>query len=69
MKMVDVKARAKLFGIKTRQKKKGDLIREIQRAEGNFDCFGTAREYCDQEDCCFREDCLPTIDPKRGGDL
>lgn len=69
MKMVDVKAKAKLFGIKTIQKKKADLIRLIQRAEGNFDCFGTAKEYCDQRDCCFREDCLPSIHLKRGGDV
>jgi hypothetical protein len=35
-----------------------ELIRRIQRAEGNFDCFGTAIDYCDQSQCCFREDCL-----------
>ena len=61
MKMVEVKAKAKLFGIKTSQKKKADIIRLIQRAEGNFDCFGTDKEYCDQRDCSFREDCLSSI--------
>jgi hypothetical protein len=38
---------------------KGDLIRAIQRAEGNFDCYGTAtEEECDQEGCLWREDCF-----------
>ncbi|MGM0759499.1 MAG: hypothetical protein ACQEUB_07285 [Thermodesulfobacteriota bacterium] len=34
-------------------------IRAIQRAEGNFDCFGRAGSgYCDQGDCLFRAACL-----------
>ncbi|MEW6327507.1 MAG: hypothetical protein AB1487_07940 [Thermodesulfobacteriota bacterium] len=37
-----------------------DAIRAIQRAEGNFDCFGTAIVYCDQADCCWRFACLTT---------
>lgn len=38
---------------------KADLIRAIQRAEGNFDCYGTAtEEECDQEECLWREDCF-----------
>jgi hypothetical protein len=37
---------------------KAELIRRIQKAEGNFDCFGTAKDSCDQSQCCFREDCL-----------
>lgn len=36
-----------------------DLIRCIQREEGNFDCYGTALTgYCDQHVCLWREDCL-----------
>lgn len=36
-----------------------DLIRSIQRKEGNFDCFGTAADgYCDQYSCLWRNDCL-----------
>jgi len=58
MKMDEVRTKAKLFGIKTSQRKKADLVRQIQRAEGNFGCFGTAKGYCDRVDCCFREDCL-----------
>lgn len=49
-------------GIKIGRKKKVDLIREIQRAEGNFECFGTAGDYCDQFTCLFRDMCL--IKPK-----
>ncbi len=37
-----------------------DLIRSIQRAEGNFDCFGTANGYCDQWGCRWRTFCLPS---------
>lgn len=37
---------------------KKDLIRSIQRQEGNFECFGTAGSTCDQASCCWREDCL-----------
>jgi hypothetical protein len=59
MKMGEIKEKAKALGIKTRAIKKADLIREIQRKEGTFDCFGAAKDYCDQLDCCFREDCLP----------
>ncbi len=61
MKMREIKEKAKALGIKTRAIKKADLIRQIQRAGGNFDCFGTAKDYCDQWDCCFREDCLLPI--------
>jgi predicted metal-binding transcription factor (methanogenesis marker protein 9) len=64
MKMNDVVKRAKKLGMKAKAVKKADLIRQIQRAEGNFDCFGTAVQYCDQWKCCFREDCLPPIKAK-----
>ena len=67
MKMNEIREKAKALGIKVMARtKKADVIRQIQKAEGNFDCFGTAKDYCDQLDCCFREDCLPSIKPKRG---
>ena len=34
------------------------LIRSIQRAEGDPDCFGTAEGYCDQVNCAWRRYCL-----------
>jgi len=37
---------------------KTELIRNIQRAEGNFDCFGTVDDYCDQFICYWRSLCL-----------
>ena len=68
MKMNETKEKAKASGIKVMATaKKADLIRQIQKAEGNFDCFGTAKDYCDQLGCCFRGDCLPSIKLKRGG--
>lgn len=61
MKMGEIKEKAKALGIKTKAIKKADLIRQIQRAEGNFDCFGSGKDDCDQWNCCFREDCLPSV--------
>lgn len=38
---------------------KMEAIRTIQRAEGNFDCYGRAEQaFCDQTGCLFRETCL-----------
>ena len=65
MEMEEVKRKAKALGIKKAQMEKADLIREIQKGEGNFDCFGTATEYCDQWDCCYREECLPSPKSKK----
>ena len=54
-----VKEMAKKHGIKVGGMKKEALIRSIQKAEGNFDCFGTAYSgVCTQNDCSWREDCL-----------
>jgi hypothetical protein len=58
MKIQEINSMAKRLGIKPFGKTKTNLIREIQRAEGNFDCFGTATHYCDQLLCCFRSLCL-----------
>ena len=61
MKMQEVRQKAKVFHISSFGKTKIALIREIQRAEGNFDCFKTAAGYCDQWDCCFRDECLDNL--------
>ena len=58
MKMQEVRRMAKDLGINSFGKTKAELIREIQRKEGNFDCFGSAQGSCDQEACCFRSECL-----------
>lgn len=39
--------------------RKGEMIRAIQRAEENQDCFGSAWRFdCQQFNCCWRQDCL-----------
>jgi hypothetical protein len=58
MKMNEVRNIAKSLGLNSFGKSKAELIKEIQRKQGNFDCFGSALEYCDQLDCLFRESCL-----------
>lgn len=58
MKTKDIKKKAKSMGIKAEKMSKTDLIRAIQRVEGNFDCFATAADYCDQSGCAWRNDCL-----------
>ena len=59
MDMADIRKKAKDAGIKMAVGiKKIELIRAIQAKEGNFPCFGTADDYCDQLSCLYREDCL-----------
>ena len=58
MNLTEVKSRAKAVGASVSKMKKPDLIRAIQLAEGSTDCFGTPEGSCDQEKCCFRNDCF-----------
>ncbi|RKY31584.1 MAG: SAP domain-containing protein [Candidatus Omnitrophota bacterium] len=59
MTLAEIKKRARRLGIKVgKNATKKDLIRSIQRIEGNFECFGTATGYCDQFSCCWRKLCL-----------
>ncbi len=59
MELNEVKRMAGKLGIKTGKMKKGEIIRSIQRAEGNFDCFGSASSgECSQAKCLWRQDCL-----------
>jgi hypothetical protein len=59
MTLKKIKDMAKGKGIKVGNMKKENIIRSIQRAEGNFDCFGSAKlGECDQTICLWREDCL-----------
>jgi len=59
MRLPAVEKKAKQLGVKDTWKySKKDLIKTIQRTEGNYDCFGTARSNCNQISCCWRGDCL-----------
>lgn len=59
MTLKDVKEMAKNYDIKAGRMKKDEIIRAIQRAEGNFDCFGSAGAgHCTQQECLWRKDCL-----------
>ncbi len=58
MNMTDIKNKAKELGLKAGRLKKTDLIHLIQRKEGNFPCFETAKNKCDQLKCCWRDACL-----------
>lgn len=58
MTVKELQKMAKVLSVKTVGLRKGELIKQIQKAEGNFDCFGSATDYCDQMNCLFREDCL-----------
>lgn len=57
MKMQEVRDIAKKMRIKTANMRKADVIRTVQMAEGNDDCFGLGAEKCGQTECLWREDC------------
>lgn len=59
MTLKQIKEIAKTKDIKVGNMKKATIIRSIQRAEGNFDCFGSAATGdCNQTNCLWRADCL-----------
>jgi hypothetical protein len=60
MRIQEIRVIAKKKGVHSARMRKEEIIRAIQRAEGNFDCFGSPSEgVCDQMRCTWREDCLP----------
>ncbi len=61
MRLSEIEKKARKIGVKdTWRHSKKELIKAIQRAEGNFDCFGSAsaKTGCNQISCCWRVDCL-----------
>jgi hypothetical protein len=59
MRLSEIEKKARSLGVKDTWKfSKKDLVREIQRKEGNFPCFATTQSYCDQKGCSWRMDCL-----------
>ncbi len=60
MKIDEIRSIARSQGIQSGGLSKTELIKSIQTAEGNFDCFATARNGdCDQLACNWRKECLP----------
>ena len=60
-----LRKKIKGWGTRAARMKKADLIREIQRAEGNFDWFGNATGICNQWEHYFKEDSLPSPESRR----
>lgn len=59
MKIQDIRGIAKEWGIKAGKLKKTDLVRAIQKAEGNNECFASSYvQACNQMNCLWREDCM-----------
>ena len=58
MNITEVKAFAKSLAVKPGKMKKEELIRSIQLAEGNSQCFNTNfSQQCGQDGCVWRTDC------------
>ena len=61
MKVEEIKKIAQNMGVPA-VGPKAEMIKTIQRTEGNFDCFGTAVEgFCDHDKCMWRTDCLKPL--------
>jgi hypothetical protein len=57
MKLVNVRAKAKLLGITDPAPDRADLIRQIQKYEGYSPCF-KSKDVCAEEGCSWRAECL-----------
>lgn len=58
MKLEEIKEIAQLYSIKVSKMKKADLVRAIQRAEGNEQCFEAGKSAsCGQNGCSWRNIC------------
>ena len=59
MTVKDIREKARTLKVKNYARlSKEQLIRAIQAAEGNVDCYGKIAD-CGQMDCCWRDDCQP----------
>jgi hypothetical protein len=71
MKIQEIRKMAKELKIDSFGKSKMEIVRTIQKTEGNFDCYGRAMAgFCDQGACLWKEDCLtesagPTAAPAK----
>ena len=58
MNITQLREKAKSLGIDPGKRKKTELIRLTQSAEGYQPCFGTSNGKCVYTNCCFADDCL-----------
>lgn len=66
MKIQRMREIARHQGLEPGKAEKVELIRAIQRQEGNFDCFATAHEgVCDQGGRLWRTDCFAAAGSSR----
>ncbi|MDD2581601.1 MAG: SAP domain-containing protein [Desulfuromonadaceae bacterium] len=58
MKINEIKKIASQHNITVGKAKKYELVRSIQEAEGNLQCFKSNKSAeCGQDNCLWREDC------------
>jgi len=58
MRFQDIQKMAKDMDVSTYRMKKTDVIRAIQQAENNIDCYGTERVVtCQEHACLWKSDC------------
>jgi len=58
MKITEIKEIARQHNIRVGKATKSELVRSIQEAEGNQQCFASnLSEGCGQDSCAWREDC------------
>jgi hypothetical protein len=58
MKLEEIKSIAQLYSIKAGKMKKSELVKAIQQAEGNEQCFEAGKSAsCGQSSCSWREIC------------
>ena len=59
MKLEEIRNLARERGLKPAKLTKRELVKMIQRAEGNFDCFASAvHGFCDQVACLWHKACM-----------
>lgn len=58
MNMEEIRKIARQLKVKSAKLKKHELVQAIQLAEGNNPCYNTSiSTFCNQQSCCWREDC------------
>jgi|GEM_PF-145255 len=67
MTLEEIRLIAQSHGINVDRMEMPELVRAIQSAEGNEQCFGTDKaSSCGQSGCCWQEPCLVVAEPPVG---